>query len=82
MESQQRFGTLRSWHEPRGFGIIEGQTRYQRYFLHITRIVDGPVSPKPGDKVYFDVTPARKPDGLPQAIRATIVEVSASEGAL
>ena len=70
----QRFGTLRSWHEDRGFGVVQGSVSHlQRYFLHITQILEGPVPPKAGDMVYFDVTPSRKPGGLPQAINARVV---------
>jgi cold shock CspA family protein len=77
----QRFGTLRSWHEDRGFGVVQGSVSHlQRYFLHVTQILEGPVSPKVGDAVYFDVAPSRKPGGLPQAINAKVVGAGVNAG--
>ena len=73
----QRFGKLRSWHEDRGFGVVQGSVSHlQRYFLHVTQILEGPVSPKVGDGVYFEIIPSRKPGGLPQAISARVVSAA------
>ena len=68
----QKFGTVRSWHEDRGFGIVQGIARLERYFLHATQIIEGPESPSVGDCVRFEVSPSRKPGALPQAINAVV----------
>jgi cold shock CspA family protein len=77
---ETHLGIVRSWHEDRGFGVVQNPASHlQRYFLHVTQILEGPISPKVGDRVRFEVAPSRKPDGLPQAINARVASASPVE---
>jgi cold shock CspA family protein len=79
MDSVYKTGVLRSWNAPRGFGFIEGLTHVlplQRYFLHISQIQCGPNPPLIGSLVRFEVSPPRKPEQLPLAKNAWIIDPS------
>ena len=71
-DMEQRHGVLRSWHEDRGFGIVVGWSHLDRYFLHLTNILEGTVPPLVGSAVDFDVAQPRKDGQLPQAINAIV----------
>jgi cold shock CspA family protein len=71
-----KIGLLRSWVAPRGFGFIEVPTTtlpLQRYFLHISDILEGSNPPPVGSLVKFEVGPPRKAGQLPLAKKAWIV---------
>jgi len=71
-----KIGLLRSWVAARGFGFIEVPTTtlpLQRYFLHISDILEGSNPPPVGSLVRFEVGPARKAGQLPAAKKAWIV---------
>ena len=71
-----KIGLLRSWIVARGFGFIEVPTTtlpLQRYFLHISDILEGSNPPPVGSMVRFEVGPPRKEGQLPLAKKAWIV---------
>jgi len=59
MEYTKRLtGVLRTWSETRGFGFIqvEENKNFSRFFLHVSKIRSGTLTPKPGDVVEFEVS--------------------------
>jgi cold shock CspA family protein len=52
-------GVVDFWNESRGFGFI-GITRAQRYWFHVSSIVDGPLGDLTGLWATFDVKPSPK----------------------
>jgi cold shock CspA family protein len=71
-----KIGLLRSWVAARGFGFIEVPTAtlpLQRFFLHISDILEGSNPPPVGSMVRFEVGPPRKQGQLPIAQKAWII---------
>lgn len=65
-------GTLTAWFE-RGFGFITTEDR-QQYFLHVSKIAEGPAIPIRGMSVEFEaIAPTR--GRLAEAINARIAPV-------
>lgn len=76
MSKERKIGVIRSWNEPRGFGIIRvgPPTSLEKYFLHVSSIKSGTAIPPIGSIVHFDVSPKSCSEGsLPQAINADII---------
>jgi cold shock CspA family protein len=76
MDSQFKTGILRSWNATRGFGFVEVPSKtfpIQKYFLHVSMILDGPCPPDVGSIVRFAPAPPRKEGQLPTASKASIV---------
>jgi hypothetical protein len=77
MSTHTHSGILISWNDKKGWGIIQDSaTRYKRYFVHASNVIEGPELPEvpqSGDFVFFDVTPPRKEGQLPKAVNARIV---------
>jgi cold shock CspA family protein len=75
MEIQRKIGVIRSWNEPRGFGIVRigPPSSLEKYFLHVSQIRTGTGSPTVGMVVHFEVSikPVREGD-LPAAINADV----------
>lgn len=72
-----KIGLLRSWNTGRGFGFIDVPTTVfplQKYFLHVSDILEGSNPPPIGAMVRFEVGPARKAGQLPAAKKAWIIE--------
>jgi cold shock CspA family protein len=72
---QKKAGVIRSWNEPRGFGIVRvgPASSLEKYFLHVSQIRSGTASPLPGMAVSFIVgTGPVKPGQLQQALDADI----------
>lgn len=72
----QRIGVVEWWNNSRGFGFL-AITRAERYFLHASNIVEGPVGDLTGLKARFDVDASPVADGsdrkkLPLARNVTI----------
>lgn len=73
MESDVKVGLLRSWNAERGFGFVEcpsPKLPLQRYFLHITEILEGTNPPPVGGLLRFQEAPPRKEGQLPLAKKA------------
>jgi len=71
-----KIGLLRSWVAARGFGFVEVPTTtlpLQRFFVHISDILEGSNPPPVGSMVRFEVGPARKAGQLPSAKKAWII---------
>jgi cold shock CspA family protein len=64
-------GLLTFWSKERAFGFVLTEQR-QTYFLHITKIVAGPLIPTVGSLVEFEVAPALPGKPLPNAVNAKI----------
>jgi cold shock CspA family protein len=76
MQTQEKkVGVIRSWNEPRGFGIVRigPPSSLEKYFLHVSQIRTGTGSPVAGMTVYFEVSskPVREGD-LPAAVNADV----------
>jgi len=72
-----KIGLLRSWVAARGFGFVESPTSrlpLERYFLHISDILEGSNPPPVGSLVRFEVGPPRKEGQLPLARKAWIID--------
>jgi cold shock CspA family protein len=72
---EKKTGILRSWHDERGFGVIQvGPPLSQdRYFLHVSQIRTGTATPTVGMVVTFSVSPKPVKEGnLPAAIDADV----------
>jgi cold shock CspA family protein len=70
-QSERKRGTLISWKDERGFGIIRvgSKDSLERYFLHVSKIKSGTGSPTPGMLVNFRVSEAPVQEGqLAQAV--------------
>jgi cold shock CspA family protein len=76
MESRFKTGILRTWSSDRGFGFIEVPSKtfpIQKFFIHISMILEGPCPPPIGSIVRFEPGPPRKEGLLPTATKAWIV---------
>lgn len=62
-------GMLTAWFE-RGFGFVTTEER-QQYFLHVSKIVEGPAIPIRGMAVEFEVI-APVHGKLPEAVNARV----------
>lgn len=60
-------GTLKTWHEDRGFGFIRPDDGGRDLFVHISAFSPGASRPTVGEKLQFDLGAGR--DGKPQAVR-------------
>ncbi len=72
---------LVSWNEKRGFGVLQGKSRFaERYYLHISRIEE-PSDTKihTGLRFEFDTVPPKLEGQLPQAVNVKIAGAK-SEG--
>jgi cold shock CspA family protein len=71
-KQKQMTGILIVWFE-RGFGFITTEDR-QQYFLHVSKISEGPAIPVRGMSVEFEaIAPTR--GKLPEAVNARIAPV-------
>jgi hypothetical protein len=71
-----KIGLLRSWNTGRGFGFIDVPTTVfplEKYFLHVSDILEGSNPPPVGSMVRFEVGPPRKVGKLPTARKAWII---------
>lgn len=68
-------GILTFWNKERAFGFVQTSQR-ESYFLHITRIIDGPIIPTVGSLVQFDVEPPLPGKKQPNAVNAKITAAS------
>jgi cold shock CspA family protein len=76
MESRFKTGILRSWNSNRGFGFIEVPSNtfpIQKFFIHVSMILEGPCPPPVGSIVRFEPGPSRKEGLLPTALKCWIV---------
>ena len=78
MSNQERKqGTIVLFKQDKGFGVIRvgGPESLERFFLHTKYIRSGTAIPKPGQTVFFDISPERprKEGQLPLAIRVDVV---------
>ena len=48
-------GTLKTWHDDRGFGFIEPESGGQEIFVHIKAFPSGTGRPKVGQQLVFEV---------------------------
>jgi hypothetical protein len=70
-QSERKVGTLISWKDDRGFGIVRvgPKESLERYYLHVSKIKSGTGSPTPGMLLDFRVSDAPAQEGkLAQAI--------------
>lgn len=76
MDAVYKNGILRSWNAARGFGFVEVPSStfpIQKYFMHISMVLEGPCPPPVGSIVRFEPGPKRKEGELPTCQRAWIV---------
>ncbi|AGW92348.1 MULTISPECIES: DUF1294 domain-containing protein [Cupriavidus] len=66
----RKAGRIKSWHAPKGFGFIEVHADSKDVFFHVTALQARAVTPKPGDRVSFEL--ARGKDGRMQALDVAI----------
>jgi CspA family cold shock protein len=64
-------GRLKTWREDRGFGFIQPDDGGDDVFCHVTRLLDGLMSPPIGARVQYDVRPSRR-DGRLEAVNVAI----------
>ncbi len=62
----RKAGRIKSWHAEKGFGFINVHADTKDVFFHITALQTRAVTPKPGDRVSFEL--ARGKDGRIQAL--------------
>lgn len=77
-DSVFKTGILRSWNVQRGFGFVEvpGNTfPIQKYFMHVSMVMEGPCPPPVGSIVRFESGPKRKEGELPTCLKAWIVSL-------
>jgi cold shock CspA family protein len=70
-QSEVKHGTLITWQESRGFGIVRvgPKESLERYYLHVSKIKSGTASPTPGMLLNFRVSDAAVQEGkLAQAV--------------
>jgi hypothetical protein len=71
-----KIGLLRSWVADRGFGFIEVPSStfpIQKYFLHVSEILEGSNPPPVGSMVRFEAGAARPNGKYPNAQKAWII---------
>lgn len=66
----RKAGRVKSWHTKKGFGFIDVHADTKDVFFHITALQIRAVTPKPGDRVSFEL--ARGKDGRIQAFDVAI----------
>lgn len=67
-------GTLKTWNDDRGFGVIEPSQGGQALFVHIKAFEDRAVRPQIGQALSFEV--ASGPDGKKRAKRVLVVQTA------
>jgi hypothetical protein len=71
MERKQ--GKIITWHEQKGWGVIQGTSSIlDRWFMHI-RNIRGTVPPVVGLEVTFEPGPARQQGDLPPALKVLVI---------
>ncbi|MDR7307926.1 cold shock and DUF1294 domain-containing protein [Rhodoferax saidenbachensis] len=69
-------GTIKTWHDDRGFGFIEPTGGGQELFVHIKAFPTSMGRPIVGSKVTFEVEPAA--EGKKRAVRVQLPQASKS----
>ena len=72
-------GTLRTWHDDRGFGFIAPAHGGPDVFVHISAFDRDGTHPVAGEKLQYELGRGR--DGRPQALRVTRLAVGAPTAA-
>ncbi|WP_042883525.1 DUF1294 domain-containing protein [Cupriavidus necator] len=66
----RKAGRVKSWHAQKGFGFIDVHADSKDIFFHITALQTRAVTPKPGDRVSFELALGK--DGRMQALDVVI----------
>lgn len=65
-------GIIDFWNDKRGFGFV-AVSRSERYFVHVSQVLEGPVGSLQGLKAAFDIKLEDTTGKLPQAVNVRII---------